>query len=82
MPKPTVTRAEVARIARPGTRNTAAASLVVEVCTLEPPGAPATVRPKFVSLTLEQPDRTVTIAIRRREIDATIAALQAARALL
>lgn len=83
MSRPKVDHAEVARIARPGTRNTQPAALVVEVCTLEPPGAPAYVRPRYVSLALERPNGdTVTIGIRKRELDAVIAALQAARSQL
>lgn len=76
MPRPKITRDEIARIVRPATRNSSGAEIAVAVCTLEPHGAPASVRPRYVEIDVTRPDGGgVTLAIRRAELPALLDAL-------
>jgi len=75
-----VSRVLVDKIERPKRRNTSAATIAVTACTMEPPGAPESVRPKWVEISFRQPSREATIGVRRTELAPLIAALQAAAA--
>lgn len=82
MSRPSFVSSEVARIHRAAGQNTAAADLVVAVCTVEPRGAPSHARPRFVTLALHhdhlRETRENTIAIRRVELEPVVSALTSA----
>lgn len=78
MTAPRVTARRLARIERPAGRNSAPASIDVELCELAPDGAPPHVRPRFVRIAVRRSHGEVAITIRRGEIEALIGALQLA----